>query len=321
MVAHHASIRKSLASQEDLRTHGEHCSVDPRRLLEIGASLGCQVRVMGSVDDHVLYTVSEVVDEDPDRVVRMGQVGRERLGTAEEQEGVIDSQVPHPTLTDAQAQEFGEFVERLHDGHSGTLIALAPHGGDIERHTDDQAERVASRLASFGASSWLCRGYKPEHRALISWHVTSDELEPRSFPLLGSVASRGFTDAVSFHGFQESIVLVGGLAPTELREEIRDAIADAIADPDILVRLATPDDLFNGDDPGNIVNRLTVGGRNGVQIEQSLTARTKHWDTIADAVADVYAARLQRNRSSWYDRARALYARIRGVVRRTVSSS
>jgi phage replication-related protein YjqB (UPF0714/DUF867 family) len=320
MVAHHASIRRTLPSQDDLRTHREHCSVDPRKLLQIGSAAGCQVRIMGSVDDHVLYTVSEVVDEDPDGIVRMGQVGRERLGTAGEFEGVIDSQVPHPTLTDAEAEELGEFVERLHDdGHSSTLIALGPHGGDIERFTDEQAERVASTLAGRGASSWVCRGYKPEQRALISWHVTSDEIDPRSFPRLGSVASRGFANAVSFHGFEEQLILVGGLAPPELRDEIRAAIAEAIDDPEIEVRLATPDDVFNGDDPNNIVNRLTAGGENGVQIEQSLTARTKHWDKIADAVAEVYAARLWRARPSWLDQAVSVYGRLRAALRRVVS--
>jgi phage replication-related protein YjqB (UPF0714/DUF867 family) len=318
MVAHRASIRKSLPSQDDLRTHREHCSVDPRKLLAIGSEAGCQVRIMGRGDDHVLYTVTEVVDEDPDGIVRMGQAGRERLGSADEVEGVIDSQVPHPTLTDAQAQELGEFVERLHDGHSATLIALGPHGGDIERHTDDQAERVATRLAGFGASSWICRGYRSEHRALIAWHVTSDEIEPRSFPLLGSVASRGFTNVVSFHGFEEELILVGGLAPDDLREEIRSAIADAIDDPDIEVRLATRDDVFNGDDPHNIVNRLAADGKNGVQIEQSLTARTKHWDTIADAVADAYAARLRQAQPSWLDRAVSVYDRMRTALRRIV---
>jgi phage replication-related protein YjqB (UPF0714/DUF867 family) len=113
---------------------------------------------------------------------------------------------------------------------------------------------------------------------------------------------------------------VGGLAPTELRDEIRSAITNAIADPELVVRLATPDDVFNGDDPHNIVNRLTAGGENGVQIEQSLDARIAHWDTIADAVADVYAARLRRARRSWSDRALSLYARIRGALRRVVSS-
>ena len=131
--------------------------------------------------------------------------------------------------------------------------------------------------------------------------------------------SRGFADAVSFHGFKEPIVLVGGLAPVELREEIRGAIDDATG-PEVVVRVATPDDPFNGDSPRNIVNRLTAGGTNGVQIEQSLTAREQHWAEIAEAVARVYETRLRRVPTSWVDRARALLERVRQLVRRFTRS-
>ncbi len=170
-----------------------------------------------------------------------------------------------------------------------------------------------------GASSWICRGWKSGNRAFESWHITSDETDPGSFPLLGSVMSRGFADAVSFHGFKEPIVLVGGLAPVELREEIREAIDDATG-PEVVVRVATPDDPFNGDSPRNIVNRLTAGGANGVQIEQSLTAREQHWAEIAEAVARVYETRLRRVPPSWVDRARALLERVRQLVRRFTRS-
>jgi hypothetical protein len=41
------------------------------------------------------------------------------------------------------------------------------------------------------------------------------------------------------------------------------------------------------------VNRLTIGRSNGVQLEQTLEVRTEHWCAIADAVADVYALKLE----------------------------
>ena len=36
-----------------------------------------------------------------------------------------------------------------------------------------------------------------------------------------------------------------------------------------------------------------IGRANGIQIEQSLQASTGHWCAIADAVADVYAPKLE----------------------------
>ena len=54
------------------------------------------------------------------------------------------------------------------------------------------------------------------------------------------------------------------------------------------MRIAGPDEEYGGDDPCNIVNRLSAAGEGGIQIEQSLRARCRHWDVIADAVAAVY---------------------------------
>jgi phage replication-related protein YjqB (UPF0714/DUF867 family) len=223
----------------------------------------------------------------------MGEAGRERLGTSDEFTGTLDSQVPHPTFTDEQqARDHDEFVEQLQDDgrHTG-LIVIAPHGGDIEPHTDRQAERVASRLAAKRASSWLCKGYK-RGGAFECWHITSTRIHEASFPGLNSVISRGFAHAVAFHGFEpgedDPDIIIGGAAPYSLKQEIKAAIEGTIAGSGITVRIARPDEDFNGDDPRNIVNRLTAGGANGVQIEQSLPARTSHGQAIADAVASVY---------------------------------
>jgi hypothetical protein len=158
MATFDAAIKKALSSQEDLKKRREHCSVDPQRLATIGSAAGHQVRIKRNSNQYGLYTVSEVRQENPDTIVRMGQGGRQRLGTSAEFDGVVDARVPHPTLTEAEAKARGEFIERLKDnGRQRQLIAIAPHGGEIERHTDQQAERVASRLAAQAVSSWRCK--------------------------------------------------------------------------------------------------------------------------------------------------------------------
>ena len=232
--------------------------------------------------------------ENPDKIVRMGKSGRERLGTSDEFEGTLDSQVPNTTLADAEAERDGEFVERLDDDgtHTG-LIAIAPHGGDIEPYTDQQAERVRSQLAGKGVSSWRCKGWHPKG-ALDHWHITSTDIHEASFPLLNSVISRGFSHAVAFHGFDDDDIrydiLVGGLAET-LKEEVKEAI-EGVVGSDFRVHIATPDEQFGGDDKRNIVNRLTAGGRNGIQIEQKKGPREKYALPLADAVARVYDSKL-----------------------------
>jgi phage replication-related protein YjqB (UPF0714/DUF867 family) len=288
MASISAAITRALPSQQDLKDNAEHCSADPARLATIGRACGQQVRIYRTPQDLALYTVSEVRPELPDEVVRMGRAGRQRLGLEVEFPGVLDFRVPRSRLSESRAKTEGELIERLHDdGQQSQLIAIAPHGGDIEPHTDDQAERVATRLAAKSVSSWRCKGWKPGGGAFTRWHITSTDLNEACFSRLGRVMGRGFTHAVAFHGFGGDEVLIGGGGSPEFKELVREAVDTAIGSA-IRVRVATDADHFGGDDPCNIVNRLTAGGVGGLQIEQSLEAREEHWCEIADAVAGVY---------------------------------
>jgi phage replication-related protein YjqB (UPF0714/DUF867 family) len=168
---------------------------------------------------------------------------------------------------------------------------------------------VAERLAEYGVSTWLCRGFGPaEGGALRLFHITSTDIHEGSFPALGSVIGRGFRYAVAFHGFRDEEILVGGGAPFRLRSEIARSIGNALSGSNIAVRVAGPDDVLGGDSPRNIVNRLTAGKRGGVHIEQSRQARTDHALDIADAVAEVFALRLRRR---WWWFPRELWDRVR----------
>ena len=288
MASISAAITPALDSQEDLKGNAEHCSADQARLATIGRARGQQVRIYRTPQDFALYTVSEVRPEVPDEVVRMGRAGRQRLGLEVEFPGAVDSRVLRSGLSEAHAKTEGELIERLHDdGQQSQLIAIAPHGGDIEPHTDDQAERFVTCLAAKSVSSWRCKGWKPGGGAFTRWHITSTDLDEACFPRLGRVMGRGFTHAVAFHGFGGDEVLIGGGVSQQFKELVREAVDTAIGSA-IKVRVATDEDHFGGDDPCNIVNRLTAGGVGGLQIEQSLTAREEHWCEIADAVARVY---------------------------------
>jgi phage replication-related protein YjqB (UPF0714/DUF867 family) len=319
-----ATIRQALPSQEDLRARREHCSVDGRLLGSVGADLGQQIRIRRTATEYALYTVSERRDEDDADVVRLGLTGRRRLGTDDTFSGAVVLPAADPTLSGRDAERRGELVERLaDDGEHRGLIVIAPHGGDIEPDTDEQAERVASGLRRYGVSSWRCKGWKERREdgsggAFECWHITSTDIDPSSFPGLGSVIDRGFAHAVAFHGFDKSEILIGGTAPPVLKHEIRCAIEAATSSSDICVRVATPDDEFGGDDPCNIVNLLTDRGAGGIQIEQSLLARKDHGEAIADAVATVYARKLRRHRPPWQENISDLIERVRNAGRRVL---
>ena len=279
-------VKKALDTQTDLKARREHCAPAAQVLASLGGELGQQVRIHRD-DEFALYTVSELLHETADAVVRMGLGGRRRLLSEEEFAGSLDTKVVDQELCDEDARDAGELVERLDDDGSQThLIAIAPHGGDIEKHTDEQAERVVERLGLHLASAWRAKGWRPDGGAFERWHITSTDLNPLSFPLLASLMSRRFAHAVAFHGFDdEPGVLIGGTAPSELKERLREAI-DRVLPARLAVRVALPDERYGGDDPSNLVNRLSPCG--GIQIEQGARPREDYGTDIADAVADVF---------------------------------
>jgi phage replication-related protein YjqB (UPF0714/DUF867 family) len=323
MTERDASVRKALSSQDDLIARREHCSVDGRLLASLGAEVGQQIRIRRTATEYALYTVSERRDEDDADVVRIGLTGRRRLGTDDPFDGAVVLPAADPTLPDADAEARGELVERLDHGEHRGLIVIAPHGGDIEDHTDEQAEYVASHLGDYRVSAWRCKGWKARRAdgtggAFECWHATSTDINPSSFPGLASVIDRGFTHAVAFHGFDDAEILIGGTAPPALKQEIKCAIESATSGSGIPVRIATPDDKFGGDDPCNIVNRLTVRAAGGIQIEQSSPARRDHGTAIADAIAAVYARKLHRPRPPWRESIDDFIEWVRDAARRAL---
>ena len=286
MATARTSVQKAIDTQEDLQDHREHCAPAARALAALDSGPGRQVRIHRN-DEFALYTVSELLHETTDSVVRMGLGGRQRLHSEEEFEGVLDTKVVDPDLSDTKARDAGELVERLDDDGSQThLIAIAPHGGDIEPHTDEQAERVAERLGPQLASAWRGKGWRPHGGAFVRWHITSTDLNPVCFPLLSSVMSRRFAHAVAFHGFDdEPGVLIGGTAPADVKEKLRQAIQEVLP-VGLDVRVALPNERYGGDDPNNIVNRLSPCG--GIQIEQGSSPRDDHGCDIAEVVADFF---------------------------------
>jgi phage replication-related protein YjqB (UPF0714/DUF867 family) len=304
MATYDANVRMAFSSQGTLINMEEHCSADPEQLAAIGRAQGHQVRVKRNDDEYALYTVSETRQETPETIVRMARTARARLTpdaseTPDEFAAIVDSQVPHPTFTDYEAETNSEFVERLTDDgtHTG-LVVIAPHGGAIEQWTDLQAERVASQLAAQGVSCWRCKGWRQGGGALERWHITSPEICEASFPLLDTIIDRGFTHAAAFHGFKQDRILIGGGAGDALKQELQTAIQSALEGSGIAVDIATAGDNFNGDNPDNIVNRLANG--NGIQIEQSIGARDDHWQRIADAVASVYGRKIELQQATEY---------------------
>ena len=300
-------LKLDLPEQDALKNDPERCSADPAMLESVGRAVGHQVRIKR--DDNprfvALYTVSEANPQgdlsDPSRanVVRTGQAGRERLGTPDEMKAVVQATV----VDTAPLPDGVRFFEvAIDDRMQAYFIAIAPHGGAIEPHTDDEAEHLRRELVSnaYPATMWTCKGYGDELKgAFDRWHITSTDLHPASFPLLETIATRTFCYGVAFHGFSkrpgDADLYIGGGASKNLKRAIRNALE--AANLPVRISIATKDDdpKFQGASPENLINRLAA---QGIHIEQSAEAR-KFSENIAKAIATVYRSPWRRLLCAW----------------------
>ncbi|BAH48651.1 hypothetical protein ROP_04040 [Rhodococcus opacus B4] len=277
-------VRRSRSTSANV---AEHVGIHPRLLAGIGAEPRQQVRVSRE-GTTALFTLVPGNGAGGIDTVQVTDGGCRRIGAESGHAVVLDLRCIDPTMSEAEAEVEGEFIERLEDdGRHHRLAVLAPHGGAIESHTDRQAEQVYASLGSRDSTLWTCKGWRPVGNAYRAWHISSGDLSVRSFPLLRSLAARRFRWAVSFHGYRGDDVLIGGRAPARLKSEVLDAVATALDGTGIRVRVADPGERYSGESASNLVNRLTVGAAGGIQIEQPRSARTLYGQAIAAAVGEV----------------------------------
>jgi len=298
-------LKLDLPEQETLKNDAERCSADPGTLQSIGSAVGHQVRITRTDANNpglfALYTVAEANPpadlSDPSRanVVRTGLTGRKRLGTPAEMDAVVQAAVVDAAPPSSGARFFEVAPED--DRTQGYFIAIAPHGGDIEKFTDDEARHLGRELTSNGypATTWICRGFGDELMgASARFHITADDLNPANFPLLGRIATRKFCHGVAFHGFskrpEDADLYIGGGASDTLKRAIREELV--AANLPLQIRIATDDDdpKFQGRKAENLINRLAA---QGIQIEQSGEAR-EFSEKIAKAIATVYRSPIRR---------------------------
>ena len=223
----------------------------------------------------------------------------------------------------------GSFTEHVTRADDQELVALFPHGGNIDMHTSDQVAAFVSQLSAEGAAAtlWECRGAWSGGGAFQRWHITADDIDLHSFRGLfmaqyrpygvsfpGSQICVPFGHAVAFHGFSAAssilcAVVIGGRAALAHKQTVQTRVQEAIAAaaPSTLVYYHVADvgvipptswhgiDLTDktGTSPDNLVNRICTAG--GIQIEQSQAIRnssilrTAVAQGVATAMAEILA--------------------------------
>lgn len=283
----------------------EHCKAKLKQIQDIGRHRNEQVRIefptTNDGNTSAIYTVT-VFHADAGSVILGHKIPNLSCRLTENKcKGVVKAQIMLEGLDDDKARENGEFIEHLtDDGQNTGLIVIAPHGGNIEQHTDEQAQYVYDQLllpSSYRVSTWICKGFNNEEDggAFNRWHITSIDISENSFPKLKTVYRRGFEYAVAFHGFSDEkhpkSICIGGITnDKKLKEDIKMEIESKNAGIKVYMDNECPRNI-DGDDVKNIVNRLST---NALQIEQTKEVRdeSKLRLIVADAVVKVIGPKI-----------------------------
>ncbi len=188
-------------------------------------------------------------------------------------------------------------------GQTVNYVFLAPHGGNIEPGTDEQASDAHTH--SFGnydmsqrSFAWYLKGFRQGGNAYKHWHITSTDIGRASFPKLDLIGPKienifnGFDWAVAFHGMvlgnrAKYTIYVGGGAPVCIRDEVVTALQAVLANEQDVQVIRADNTVFPGDDPDNLVNWLTEGGVGGIQLEQTPAVRDDYGTEVAETMAEL----------------------------------
>lgn len=163
---------------------------------------------------------------------------------------------------------------RIHTrtGASPRIAIVAPHGGEIEWHTYDIADKIAGNDYAF----YCLEGINPDD-AFTQLHITSKLFdEPRC---LDMIAQSDIT--ITIHGCMDDApaVYIGGL-DTTLKGKLADAFTRAG------IRAETSGHRFPATSPDNICNKNAHG--QGVQLE--FTRGLRDDPTLRQKAVDVVRA-------------------------------
>ncbi|KAB1190737.1 MULTISPECIES: poly-gamma-glutamate hydrolase family protein [Haloferax] len=193
---------------------------------------------------------------------------------------------PHPQIqTPEKAAECEEFIEQCHINKEdrNEILITAPHGGVIEKGTSKQAEVFIDKS---GFDTWITYGFGS---AFPRWHISTNDIDPRSFPELSAVQQQDYRYVVSLHGHIYNSISVGGLADDHIKRQVKTAIEECVSEHnlDTEVELYQETDSLNGMSQENLVNWLSRNG--GIHIEQPKWIRAEFPEVVTNALLNVFS--------------------------------
>lgn len=282
-------IHKAKTSQESIINSKERASINKQVKERYGIDVGQQIRIQHLENNLVgAFTVWEIHD-DPDKPIRMGQRAREKtFDTKSPFLGTLSPTVPDNELSFQQAWKRSSAVETTwHEPSQNHLMAVAPHGGDMEACTDQIAIELFKNMPDGQCSMWAFHGFGDD--AGDRFHIKSGRIHPASYPGLAKVADGNFHHAISFHVKKDADVMeVGGLADRSTRKEVAQILENAVNNNWGTV-LDYDKGKYMADTEVNFVNWLTEDQRSGIQVEFPINVTRNYRKRIARGLADYYS--------------------------------
>lgn len=281
----------------DINDDEEVCSVEENFLASLPLEVGNNIRIYNNErGTYSTMTIARDHTEDGgEEWIRMGLAARENFYDDENGETVADSfdadiyvrPPPSGVQTADEAESNSTLFDDWYISPLSNRISLAQHGGVVEHGTDEMAYNFSDFME---CSYWITHGYGGIDGAFDNWHITSVDIHEDSWGGLRRVFyQQPFDTAVSFQGFSEPDIIVGGRVDLALREEIAERIRALNTGYDVLVVGKNTDsqgyESFDGDSIDNIVNRLTKNDDNGIQIEMPSDVRSNYQEEIPSATA------------------------------------
>jgi phage replication-related protein YjqB (UPF0714/DUF867 family) len=203
------------------------------------------------------------------------------------------------------------YLEKAVREADDTVVAFAPHGGNIETGTSPQAYTFASTLETLSGTPvnvWNLEGKWGNNQTFERWHATSTSIDIASYPGLTALLPAGgqFERAVSFHGFSGTSsaqacssgphapnprllyqVIIGGGAVRNLKCAIAKSLDDAMvaAGRTDDIGIAIRDGAGNINIPDNCGRNVSQSGLDGT-----------HDDNIVNRLASEGGIQLEQSK-------------------------
>lgn len=266
--------------------------VEESDLIRSGMQIRARLKTGSDVDWPELPAVYTTTTDpkftsDLDRTIWMSKAARDRCFATPEMEMVVNPYATSPTFsTRNSAQENNEYVENVIENRRSQLLFCAPYGGNMFANSGRQSIFCGSEIDD--ASSWTAYGYDQLSEGRNRWFVEPDSISKSSYHEL-DILDDDYDACIMFSGSDQredrSNVYIGGLAPTELKNNLRDKLEPTVTSfgGEIEVVSSGP---FSATDTNHIVNQMSSTGSRGLQIVQGQAILDAVWQEIAERVIE-----------------------------------